>query len=307
MAELERKLERLSALLPAHVQDLDSDAQRNGQPTPDSPASPQGPKKQSTASPGQESSGSELREFVATHRERKWSGSVASSSGKNLDARLNSRVATKKGLDKKFRPPHATVPEGCGNADLPDAETPEPVSTFVNRRIGEVVDEATAARIFDHYVTDMAVHMPAVVFPPGTRSTTVHKEKPLVFLAVLVASSVGMAPAEMQVELHALLLSTLADSVIGNVEKRLDVVQALLVSTIWYRPPRRYEQMNFYALAHAAAVMGMDLGLGRRTKSIRAISATSTKPRPTPSQIPLATDSLEARRTWLGCYFQCAT
>lgn len=178
------------------------------------------------------------------------------------------------------------------------------MSSFVSRRVAEIVDAATASRIFEHYVSDMAGHMPAVVFPPGTRADDVRKQQPILFLSILVAASIGMAPSAMQMELHALLLSTLADSVISNVEKRLDVVQALLVAVIWYRPPRRYEQMNFYFLAHSAGVLAVDLGLGKRNKPGRpppGVQAGRGKP------IPAVSDSIEARRTWLGCYFQCAT
>ena len=180
------------------------------------------------------------------------------------------------------------------------------VMESINKQVEEAVDETTANRIFDRYVEEMTVHMPAVVFPPRTTACDVRSSKPIVFLAILVAASVGMAPLNLQHYLTRLLLRSLADFIIRMGEKSMDLIQALLIATIWYRPPKRYEHMNFYQLSHIAVVMAVDIGLGKRVTASKTLQMQATKNQNRSFKHLLISDSVEARRTWLGCYFMCA-
>jgi hypothetical protein len=175
----------------------------------------------------------------------------------------------------------------------------------IDRRI---VSSELAAVLFDRYVNEMAPQFPAVVFPPGTAAAEIRKTKPTLFLAIL---SVGAGPShpEVQKTLIKEVMKILATRVMCNGEKSLEIVQALHVLTIWYFPPEHYDELKFYQLIHIAAVMAIDLGLGKRLKN---------HPRPRQSgpglfrdhpwrRIPLLNpESVESRRTWLTCYFLCA-
>lgn len=162
-----------------------------------------------------------------------------------------------------------------------------------------------AGRVFDRYVTDMAPHLPAIVFDPGTVAATVRLQKPILFLSILVAASKGLLDLDVQEQLATLQLDIFADGIIRNGTKSLEIVQAMLLSTIWYRPPKRYDQMNFYQLTHIAAVMAIDIGLGKRLKKTwRTMGPAFSDGRTSRSMF--LTDTVEVRRTWLGCYFQCA-
>lgn len=171
--------------------------------------------------------------------------------------------------------------------------------------LDSIVDQETAARIFDRYVAEMAQHLPAVMFESGTTANEIRSKRPILFLAILDTASVGMLDMDMQLRLNEMLLDVYANSILRNGEKSLDLIQALMVSTIWYRPPKRYEQMNVYMLTHISALMALDFGMGRKLNASRSARvATNVGQAQTPKSF-LRSDSVEARRTWLGCYFVC--
>jgi hypothetical protein len=160
--------------------------------------------------------------------------------------------------------------------------------------------------MFNLFVERMSPHMPAIAFTPGTTAADVRKSKPTLFLAILSASS-GMTEPALQRVLTKEVMSIYADRIICNGEKTLELIQALQVSALWYWPPEHFEELKFYQLIHIAAVMAIDIGMGKKSKS------SANKPsglwrdhawRRTPYPDP---ESIEARRAWLSCYFLCCT
>jgi hypothetical protein len=161
-----------------------------------------------------------------------------------------------------------------------------------------------AERVFLRYVNEICPHFPAVPFPAGTTAMELREKKPLLFLSVLAASSHGSAEQlvsqEVQRELTKLLKDQLADIIWRNGEKSLEIVQALQVSVLWYRPPLHFEQHNFYMMVNCAAVMALDLGLGRKaTPNVMKLSIGPFR-RYHPNS-----SGIEARRTFLVCYYLC--
>ncbi|KAI9724249.1 MAG: hypothetical protein M1828_003673 [Chrysothrix sp. TS-e1954] len=190
-----------------------------------------------------------------------------------------------------------------------DSDYGQTIPALVDESISEVIDQRTASAIFDRYRQDMAIHLPTVVFSDEITAEEVRKETPILFLSILVAASVGMTGLKMQQELAQILLGALADRVIRHTEKSIPLIQAILVATIWYRPPTRYSQMNFYQLTHIAAVMAIDIGMGKKlhpSKKKQMQENVNDGSLNAQYRSTTDTDSLEARRTWLGCYFLCA-
>jgi len=187
-----------------------------------------------------------------------------------------------------------------------EPEKPKPAQTH---EYADVVDRGLitadmATRMFNCYVDRMALYMPAVVFPPGTTAADVRKSKPTLFLAILSAGS-GMNYPELQRMLTKEVMGIYADRIICNGEKTLEIIQALHVSTLWYWPPEHFEELKFYQLIHIAAVMAIDIGMGKRSKSTKSKNAGLWRDHPwrrTPYPDP---ESIEARRAWLSCYFLC--
>ncbi|KAH8603081.1 hypothetical protein B0O99DRAFT_605034 [Bisporella sp. PMI_857] len=171
-----------------------------------------------------------------------------------------------------------------------------------------LVTSEMATKMFNCYTERMAIHMPAVVFPPNTTAAEVRKSKPTLFLAVLSASC-GMNYPDLQRILTKELMSIFAERIICNGEKTLEIIQALTVSTLWYWPPEHFEELKFYQLIHIAAVMALDIGIGKKSKNTQCKSFGTNAGlwrdhpwRRTPFPDP---ESIVARRAWLGCYFLC--
>lgn len=168
----------------------------------------------------------------------------------------------------------------------------------------KIVTVDQAQKMFNSYVEKMAPHFPAVVFPPETTASDVRKTRPTLFLAILSASS-GMNYPELQRNLTKELMGIYAERIIVNGEKTLELVQALHISTLWYWPPEHFEELKFYQLIHIAAVMAIDIGMGKKSKPQKPKYAGLWRDNPwrrTPYPDP---ESAEARRAWLSCYFLC--
>ncbi|KAI1516532.1 Fungal Zn binuclear cluster domain containing protein [Pyrenophora tritici-repentis] len=215
---------------------------------------------------------------------------------------------------RKLETTHATIPEDMDAIHRDLAEHPEmrrtghskiyPDHSHINGLIDQLMSPETAERVFFRYVNDICPHFPAVPFPPGTTAREVREKKPLLFLSVLAGSSHGSAEhlvsQETQRELTKLLKDQLADIIWRNGEKSLEIVQALHIAVLWYRPPLHFEQHNFYMMVNCAAVMALDLGLGRKaTPNVMKLSVGPFK-RYHPNS-----SSIEARRTFLVCYYLC--
>ncbi|KAF2840991.1 hypothetical protein M501DRAFT_1002083 [Patellaria atrata CBS 101060] len=170
----------------------------------------------------------------------------------------------------------------------------------IGRKLDKFMDAGLIERIFQHYVKGIMPQFPAVIVSSDTTAADLRAQKPILFLSILASSCFGMTPAvplNVQRELQKILKDQLADSLLRNFEKSLELIQALQVTTLWYRPPPYFEQHNFHQNVHLACVMCMDIGLNRRTKSPRLRIGAS------PFRNDLADpDSVEARRAWLVCY-----
>ncbi len=162
-----------------------------------------------------------------------------------------------------------------------------------------VVDAATAYRMFDRYNTEMQ-SLPIVVFQPGTKAEDIRRSKPVLFLSILSAASNTIRP-DLQPIFIEEVMRVLADRVIVRGEKTMEIVQSLQVITIFYQPPERYDELNFNQLIHIAVVMGIDIGMGKRTRAGQvAWREYMGKAAPTDP------NAAETRRAWLGLYFMCA-
>ncbi|KAG9245992.1 hypothetical protein BJ878DRAFT_499019 [Calycina marina] len=202
------------------------------------------------------------------------------------------------------------IPAGYGFNDA----APETVSQHgkapLTHNYADVVDRGLvtsemATKMFNHYVERMAPHMPAVVFSPATTAAEVRKAKPTLFLAILSVSS-GMNYPDLQRMLTKEIMAIYGERIITNGEKTLEIIQALHVNTLWYWPPEHFEELKFYQLVHIAAVMAIDIGIGKKSKSAKMNKhAGLWREHPWRKTPYLDPEGIEARRAWLSCYFLC--
>lgn len=178
-------------------------------------------------------------------------------------------------------------------------------------RINKLISPSQASTIFNAYVKDLCPHMPGVVLPEGTTPEQVLKEKPILYVCILSAASFGTLPQEVFQDIGREAIGAIADCVVRNGAKSLELIQAMQVVGLWYRPPEKAEQTNFYQIIHMAAVMALDIGLGKRfnpAKSRRGFGGPNAQYAPGPHKtIPQDSDTIEARRAWLTCYYLCAS
>ncbi|KAI1828435.1 hypothetical protein F4861DRAFT_177 [Xylaria intraflava] len=204
------------------------------------------------------------------------------------------------GQKRKFHETGTPSPDGPddpGPSDKPDAGRQHP--DIIDRGI-ITIEEASA--LFLRYTEHMAPHLPAVVFPPDKTAADIRQAKPILFLAIMSVASSETAQTQRRLVME--LSQIFADKIIVKGEKSLELVQALLVSVIWYFPPEHFEELKFYQMVHLAAVMAIDVGLGKRKNSPKSRLVPYTwrdhpfrkQPLPDPSTI-------ESRRTWLAVYF----
>ncbi|KAH6854184.1 hypothetical protein B0I37DRAFT_388295 [Chaetomium sp. MPI-CAGE-AT-0009] len=164
-----------------------------------------------------------------------------------------------------------------------------------------------AADLLTRYNVHMCPHLPGVVLPPDMTVAELRVSKPILFLAVMSAAASELP--NLQRVLTKELMEQFADKIIVRGNKSLELVQAITVAVIWYWPPERFEELKFYQLVHVAAVMAIEIGLGRKKAArggFRKHIAHAWRDHPLRKQSPPDPTTVEARRAWLTCYFMAA-
>ena len=149
--------------------------------------------------------------------------------------------------------------------------SPSPAAVGGSTRFGteyaDIIDRGLltmdkAVELFQRYTDHMARHMPAVVFAPGTTAAEIRKSKPVLFISLMAAATTEMPDVQRAIVKE--MMQVFAEKVFITGEKSLEIVQALQVAVIWYWPPEHFEELKFYQLVHTAAIMAIDIGLGKR-------------------------------------------
>ena len=199
-----------------------------------------------------------------------------------------------------YPPSKASAQQYMYSSELPRRDEGEyPPMDPINHGL---LDTHTAKKCFDRYMAEMCYHLPIVVFPTNTKWEEVRRTKPILFLAVLAVASGTIRP-DLQTRLISEVTRLLADRIVYRGEKSMELVQTIQCITTFYQPPERYEELNFNQLIHIAAVMALDLGMGKRFKkgSLALWRSHTENKRPLPDP-----NSAETRRCWLGCYYMCS-
>ena len=177
---------------------------------------------------------------------------------------------------------------------------PQPQSLdFIDRGI---ISIDLATRMFHTYVIDLVPHYPAVVFPSSVTAAEIRRTKPTLFLAI-VAAATGKSDPHLYSTLNSEVISAYAQKIIIDSEKSLELVQAMIVTSVWYYPPGKFSQLKFYEYIHMAATMAMDIGLGTNPKIFRRCrGVTETGSPASDNSNERDHDEIERRRTFLSCY-----
>lgn len=316
VAELEKKLDALTAAL--HQQQQGGASTQYTSPQGGAPAADMGASSMSqfVATPSHVRTGSADQGMPPQKRRRTGGQDFDAPSYDGADVKANtelSRAASLASITKQdprmmenFQAIHQSWAPTNESKKFLYHTSPE---EFVNR-INSFINPEMAAMVFNNYVTKLAPNLPAVVFPPGTTADQVFKEKPILYCCILSAASFGTLHQDVTKQLAREAVGAIADCVVRNGAKSLELIQAMQVTALWYKPPEQAEQTNFYQIIHMAAVMALDIGLGKRfnpAKARRGFGGPNANFAPGPQKtLPQDSDTLEARRAWLGCYYMCA-
>ncbi|RMZ78074.1 hypothetical protein DV737_g4043, partial [Chaetothyriales sp. CBS 132003] len=124
--------------------------------------------------------------------------------------------------------------------------------------------------------------------PSYVKAEDVRAARPTLFLAILSVGSSAIRP-DLQPDLLVECSKSLSERVLFLGEKSLELVQALLIYTAYYVRSKYAKDLVFNQYIHAAVVMCLDLGIGKRSpKSLRNKDGAA---------------EAEIRRTWLACYY----
>lgn len=167
-----------------------------------------------------------------------------------------------------------------------------------------MLDTETASTAFTYFITTMACRLPLVTLAPDISFTQCRRTTPVLFLSVLV---VGLSGNES--DLQACLLDEfykiIANEIVYQGQKRLELVQALLVTWMWMTPPARLGDMKISMMAHLVASMIQDL---RITGALHSSSSDGINTQKYVASTGIQDSSATTidDRTHLGAYVACA-
>jgi hypothetical protein len=121
-----------------------------------------------------------------------------------------------------------------GQANVASAGKPD----VVDRGI---LSMEVARRLVEHYKRDLYPQYPQVYIP--CTADELRESKPTLFLAVLAAGAESEGP-DLANALDHEVLQEYATRCVVNSEKSVQLVQALLISAVWYIPPSKYGQLG---------------------------------------------------------------
>ncbi|KAK3676704.1 hypothetical protein LTR78_003480 [Recurvomyces mirabilis] len=310
VAELEKKLDALTAAL--HHQHAQTAAQYGAQTVPGAPL----------ADMMQAGEGSVSGQYSQAFDE---SPAEVTPGGPVMPSRKRQRMDLAQAFDGAVQPDLSRATSTSNDdplrtfSEIQNSWAPTDAKRYLHHtspeeftaRINSLINPEMASDVFGVYINKLAPHLPAVVFPPGTTAEQLFKDKPILYVSILSAASFGTLHPDITRALAREAVGAVADCVVRNGAKSLELIQAMQVMALWYKPPEKAEQTNFYQIIHMAAVMALDIGLGKRfnpAKSRRGFGGPNANFAPGPHKtLPQDSDTLEARRAWLGCYYLCAS
>ena len=300
VAELERKIDALTASLHATKEGNVSGSEDDGDGDGDTPQVEysDGRSNQPTSPYTTSSAGAGRKRRMSEYQRDGSSGSRRLSGSEAMSQTSPANVANMG--PRRFATPKSEV----GGADSEPAREADTAIYGEADVVGRgVVHAETANGLFMHYIEQMAPQMPIVVFPPDTSPDTIRRRNPVLFLAILSAAS-GQDYPDLQATLTKEINAILANRVFVHGEKSLELVQALQVVTIWYWPEPNGDS-KYYQYIHATAVMAIDLGMFRR-QPLLILRKEQILGLPKPKSYLSDPCTTECRRAWLGCYLLCS-
>jgi hypothetical protein len=179
------------------------------------------------------------------------SGNRAVSESANASIMLPSTSASPRSLPftEQIQSPQLSVRQDAQLPSTPDIQNHD----VIDRGI---ISMDLAAELFQTYLTDLVPHYPVVVCPSGVTAVQIRKIKPTLFLAIIAAAS-GKSDPHLYSILNSEVISAYAQKIVIGSEKSVELVQAMIVTSVWYYPPGKFSQLKFYEYIHSGCSLSL--------------------------------------------------
>lgn len=117
-----------------------------------------------------------------------------------------------------------------------------------------------AEELFAEFISHVLPQYPILAYPSDVDCHSLRKTCPILFLAIVTASSRSSDPALFQI-LNRGLLQLLSDRILVQGQKSVELVQSILTMEAWYDPPEEVSRLNFYNWVQLAGNLARQLGL----------------------------------------------
>ncbi|PVH78005.1 hypothetical protein DL98DRAFT_462958 [Cadophora sp. DSE1049] len=155
--------------------------------------------------------------------------------------------------------------------------------------IDHVVSKEMQRSLVDKYQNEME---PVFPFAVRHRYDILREQHPLLLQAVIFAACPGVLSVEVQDEITTIMVKLVAPDEVEKVEKTIELLQAILMISFWYRPPKNQIHVAIDRNLNLAISLAQELGI---SNSECALGIASLEPND-------KVNSTEAWRTWNLCY-----
>lgn len=213
--------------------------------------------------------------------------------------------------NEQFRPSPSSIPtpyepsplstdvsqQSSGPSNLIEDDFTDQLNALVDDPITRGLVTYDAARqLYSDFCEKVAPLYPVVLPPSPSTWEDVRVRKPALFRAAITAAASGYE-AKLSETLFQDTEKMVAEKIIFSGEKSLELVQALLILSVWYHPPHNFRGLKFTQFAHMAATMVMDL---------RSSNDPRYNGKAHGSREALPADSVEVSRAFVACYLLCS-
>jgi hypothetical protein len=150
------------------------------------------------------------------------------------------------------------------------------------------------------FIRDLMAFAPVIVLPPETTASHLRHSKPVLFLSIIAAAAIAV-DASVATVLNRELVRLYAERFFIQGEKSLELVQALVLMTVFYYPPDSPMKLQHFQYTHIAATMALEIGLASKRRVSPKASGKKEKRNVYDEQMA------EQARAILECYHLAST
>lgn len=189
---------------------------------------------------------------------------------------------------KKRKLPDDPLETSCSNPIIKDTSGIE---------LDAVISQDLQQHVLQKYLNELVPGAPIVPASANWTFDRLRKEKPVLFQAIVYAASPGLLSIELQEDIAKIVMDLFATRVISEGQRNVELLQAVLVATMWHRIPRHHTHLASFELLQLAPNMAQDIGLGSASSSCSLGYSKTDRD----------SDSADGVRAWFSCHLLAAS